>query len=400
MAALVSDLTPRFTKKPSSNVNYKGFKSPDLYLDPKRSIVLQVKASEFIRNASSVAEYTLRFPRVTKVRDDKPYDQCMDVEEFHRIKESCGGKLVKRSDGKRSFPFRKRKVSSSSSNEDEPVNKQAISSEPLKVPGPSLVLPSKSLITKPSPSKDPQSSTTVSSIFNSKTFLLYGGTPWIANMRAKIEQHGGKISLNTVPGMFAIVGEREDYFKVKKAIEFGTYDVLKPSWIESCIDSKSCLPTFPKDYFWYSEETGKRFEADFDEFGDSYTKPVTKDEVKSLLNTVMKSSQNDNDSDFDIDELKEELASCSGFALTKTSIFKTFRIAFREENDPVIAALIEFYGGKVVDSELQSGVTHVIVKDPLSPSKKTHLSAMLVKPQWVEDCVSKSRLLDELLYSP
>jgi len=62
--------------------------------------------------------------------------------------------------------------------------------------------------------------------------------------------------------------------------------------------------------------------------------------------------------------------------------------------------MIEYYGGKTVGSEGSSSedVTHVIVKDPLSPRKKKQLSAFMVKPEWVKDCIKERKLLDEHRY--
>jgi DNA ligase-4 len=50
---------------------------PDVWFYPKDSVVLQVKATEIIPKQESYAlRYTLRFPRVQKLRDDKSWLDC------------------------------------------------------------------------------------------------------------------------------------------------------------------------------------------------------------------------------------------------------------------------------------------------------------------------------------
>lgn len=56
--------------------------APDVWIEPKHSIVLQVKASELVRTSTFRTSHTLRFPRVVAVRDDKPWHDCCSLQEF------------------------------------------------------------------------------------------------------------------------------------------------------------------------------------------------------------------------------------------------------------------------------------------------------------------------------
>ncbi|XP_026470938.1 DNA ligase 4-like [Ctenocephalides felis] len=47
--------------------------APDVWIEPKNSRILQVKATELIRTTAFKTNYTLRFPRVEKIRYDKPW---------------------------------------------------------------------------------------------------------------------------------------------------------------------------------------------------------------------------------------------------------------------------------------------------------------------------------------
>ena len=66
---------------------------PEVWYDPEFSPVLQVKAAEIIFSSSMAAGWTIRFPRVEKVREDKgPKDACT-LEEFETLRKRCEGKL-------------------------------------------------------------------------------------------------------------------------------------------------------------------------------------------------------------------------------------------------------------------------------------------------------------------
>lgn len=48
-------------------------------------VFVKVRASELIRSSSFGTDYTLRFPRVEQVRDDKPVQDVMKLKEFNEI---------------------------------------------------------------------------------------------------------------------------------------------------------------------------------------------------------------------------------------------------------------------------------------------------------------------------
>ncbi|CAG9862618.1 unnamed protein product [Phyllotreta striolata] len=57
---------------------------PQYYIEPEKSLVFTIRASELVRDTHSdfKTHYTLRFPRVLKVRDDKPVDECLHITEL------------------------------------------------------------------------------------------------------------------------------------------------------------------------------------------------------------------------------------------------------------------------------------------------------------------------------
>ena len=50
---------------------------PDVWIEPKRSRILQIKAAQFVPTDKFKAGYTLRFPRVQRIRADKVPRLCV-----------------------------------------------------------------------------------------------------------------------------------------------------------------------------------------------------------------------------------------------------------------------------------------------------------------------------------
>lgn len=79
-----------------AGIRLKKEPTPDVWLDPEKSIILQVKAAEIVPSDIYNAGYTLRFPRVVKVRDDKSWPDCTSLQEVLNMTSNTGGKLAKR----------------------------------------------------------------------------------------------------------------------------------------------------------------------------------------------------------------------------------------------------------------------------------------------------------------
>lgn len=47
-------------------------------------MILEIKAAEFIKSNNFPCDYTLRFPRVEKIRYDKDWHEAMTYEEFQK----------------------------------------------------------------------------------------------------------------------------------------------------------------------------------------------------------------------------------------------------------------------------------------------------------------------------
>lgn len=61
---------------------------PDVWIDPKESTILQIKAAELSQSSSYGTPFALRFPRIEAWRKDKIWNECMtlgDYEQFYKV---------------------------------------------------------------------------------------------------------------------------------------------------------------------------------------------------------------------------------------------------------------------------------------------------------------------------
>ena len=56
-------------------------------IEPRDSIIVQIKASEITPSDKYRCQCTMRFPRMERVRDDKSWYDCMTYEELKQMRE-------------------------------------------------------------------------------------------------------------------------------------------------------------------------------------------------------------------------------------------------------------------------------------------------------------------------
>ncbi|CAG7733195.1 unnamed protein product [Allacma fusca] len=428
MDKLLNDLEPNFVRSenPGFNVPFKGRKRPDFYIDPKKSVVVQVKATEILYHENYALQYTLRFPRIVVVRRDKSWQDILTLKEFHEIRVTYGGKFAKRNNEVGSsrkvnyqpektpykIPTSEREENSNKTSAQGASNQQASSSKYFTI--------SKSYKTRSAKNVsatidiDPKNAIKIQrNVFNSLVFCAIGSQDWKLSTEKEIILSGGEIVQNPTSDMFAIIAETLSV-KVDKLIKKGQYDVLRSSWISKCLMSEKIEKIFPEDIFAVKPSTRAELDKDFDVFGDSYRNKNSSIETKKLLKRVMdEEKDNDcNDSGLD-DSLEESSLPCrkrnlqeldpkDAAKIRKYNFLDECKIAIRGEIHPQDLFKYQhnvlFYGGHFAHDEGEVGVTHVLSWDQNSPTKQKQLSAFVVKPKWLLDCLASKKLLDELNY--
>ena len=252
---LVRNLKEVLVNHEIASIKHGRRKRPDLHIDPKRSVVLQVKASEIIPSKEYEIGFSLRFPRITKTRYDKNWDDAMSVKEFTDLRKSCDGKLAKKSGGtgrppwlnKRAKPTDKQRGGDSSDEETS----ESPSKSPVKKKG--LVRsPVKSTLSILAAASSTSKSTTASgismlsgtakksTIFAERVFCLIGADKWKEEVSGLLIAHGVNakdgIIPNPMPDCLCIIAEKES-LRIKNYEKNGSFDIAKGRiWIDKCIE--------------------------------------------------------------------------------------------------------------------------------------------------------------------
>lgn len=69
---------------------------PEVYIEPRNSVIIQVKAAEIVGSDMYKTDCTLRFPRIEKIREDKEWHECMTLAELDQFRSKASGKLASR----------------------------------------------------------------------------------------------------------------------------------------------------------------------------------------------------------------------------------------------------------------------------------------------------------------
>ena len=67
---------------------------PDVWIEPRHSLIVQVKATEITSTEKYKTGLTLRFPTLVKFRPDKPWYECMAFSELKDLYNKNGGRLA------------------------------------------------------------------------------------------------------------------------------------------------------------------------------------------------------------------------------------------------------------------------------------------------------------------
>ena len=429
MDELITQLRPFFVKNKIPGVKFKGRRRPDLFIDPANSVIVQVKASEILYSKEYVLNYSLRFPRIIAVRRDKRWNEATTVKEFHELRIACKGKLVKRSDRpshnqnegpstsgalvpadpKNYFENIDKDFNFTSSDDegDDPNSKKKsrkkLNESPTKSPLKGILLRAKTALDK---AKIQAPDTVELNIFESRVFCVVSTYEWRKEMEMKLMKYGGIIVRNPTKDTFCIVAETEKSQTVINKKKEGSYDIVKPSWIDECIQRKAFQPFLPKDLFFAKKATQDFLSQYYDIYGDSHTKKCSLAEVKELIHNVIQKHviPEKQPSPSKMEAIKRQIDQelFPGDAkMKKWSFLSECKIAFRGQVDILTKCSIEFYGGTVVSEEWDPSVTHVILPSNSSSAgtmPRCNSSAFLMKRSWIEDCLQKKELLSEFSY--
>ncbi|KAL1887704.1 DNA ligase (ATP) [Sporothrix stenoceras] len=393
---------------------------PDVWIRPKDSIVVSVKAASVSPSDSFAVRETLRFPRFRRLRLDRAWDTALDTEQFKALRDRISEEAKERKemqieDRRQRRPTKKAKLGlvivGQGRGRKENAGDAGAVFESASVAGTQLV----------------------DDVFANLTFcVLSEATKPTKKSRGEVEalvkSHGGRITQRPDASANTTVIADKKVIKVASLIKAGQTDIIRPVWLLDCVSQTGgdfLLPFETRHLLHATEETEAKAALTTDEFGDSFARDVTVDELREIFGQMQTPGGRYNDSPFStanfLDQLEEH---GHDLGSSRSLLFRRCRVHFAIMDTAPSTSLtrlkarIRFGGGLVEDSLDSEATTHVVVvtgpvvdnaaaeqRDLIVAEIRQQLSTQKRQPRvvntsWVDDSWKEGTVLDEEQYVP
>ncbi|XP_050440237.1 DNA ligase 4 [Adelges cooleyi] len=352
-----------------ANINFNKEK-PDLWIEPESSVILQIKATEIVTSNLFKAGTVLRFPRIQKVRYDKPWNHCMTVEEFNAIKVRTDGMLCQDHIMEGQTPNKVRKAQTVAS-----VSKQFRAPDLCDV-------------------------TTTSEVLEGKEFCVMSDCEHLtkAQIERKIHELGGSFVQNPGNNTFCVLANDLKSMRVNAIQKKGEHSIIKTKWMLYCFNDEEFLNWTPEHVLALSKEHKILMDVEYDTYGDSFTKEATVESLRSAMDKVELN---------DINVTEESFFKFQKDLFSEVHCFKAFGkclVYFDDLNldtlptrnfhtNSVLEMIIFKFNGGTVCKEINNDTTHVLVhsSNPKHIKKYESINSqrekpfLIVKENWVKE---------------
>ncbi|KAF6376352.1 DNA ligase 4 [Rhinolophus ferrumequinum] len=382
---------PFHKKAPPSSI-LCGTEKPEVYIEPCKSVIVQIKASEIVPSEMYRTGCTLRFPRIEKIREDKEWHECMTLDDLEQLRGKASGKLA----SKHLYV----------GGEDEPQEKKRKAAPKIKkVIGiiEHLKAPNLSNVNK------------VSNTFEDVEFCVMNGIdshpkPDLEN---RIAELGGYIVQNPGPDTYCVIAGSEN-IRVKNIISSNKHDVVKPEWLLECFKTKSCVPWQPRFMIHMCPSTKQHFAREYDCYGDSYFVDTDLNQLKEVFSGIKNADEQTPEEMAPVIADLEHRYSWDNSPLSMFRHHTIYLDLYTVINDlstkiegtrlAITALELRFHGAKVV-SCLTEGVSHVIIGEDHSRvvdfkafRRTLKRKFKILQEGWVTDSIDKCVLQEECQY--
>uniref|UniRef100_A0A0C9Q6E2 DNA ligase 4 n=1 Tax=Fopius arisanus TaxID=64838 RepID=A0A0C9Q6E2_9HYME len=365
---------------------------PDVWIHPQHSVVLEIRASEMSESSNYPGGWTLRFPRVEKIRDDKPFDDCCTLAELRGLKNRRGfiQKLTKRhatTEDIYEAPLKFKK------------SRHTISE--IKVDDCYLGISASDVVR-------------ASRVFMGKEFCVINGETMKERAgegntgkgmtKREIErlvmEHSGKIVQNPTKETFCVIAGDSQGIKVRNIVDSRKYDVVRISWVMRAVEDENLggvVEFFPWELIGMKMETFVRLRERFDEYYDDYFEDADEETFKRSTDRV--SLLKDNQmvlTKRKVQELEREIFQGN----SSFNIFRGLVGVFIDGTD-VRAFEFRFMGGEV-KVEVDQDVTDVFVGEGNVSmievyervNQRARADVRIIKSQWIQECLKEGKAVE------
>ncbi|XP_069022381.1 DNA ligase 4 [Embiotoca jacksoni] len=359
-----------------------GTEKPEVYIEPRNSVILQVKATEIVGSDMYKTNCTLRFPRIEKIREDKEWHQCTTLAELDQFRSKASGKLASRH---------------LCIDADEPQKKKR------KLPAKNKKAFGVVDHFKP---QDLSGVTKETDMFEDVEFCILNGTEDHpkSELEKGVARCGGIVVQNPGKDSYCVIAGVEN-MRVKNLIAANQHDVVRAAWLLECLDLKEVVPWQPRHMIHMSPSTREHFAKEYDGYGDSYFVDTDERQLREVFGRIGAASG------VDAGQVEERC----GWDDLPTSMFRPFTAYMDADvGDPESAAAAscleiraqEFlYHGGTVAQKLEEGVSHVVVaeetrlRDLRTVRRRFRKKFKIVRDSWVTDSIEAGYVTNDTDYS-
>ncbi|KAF2758851.1 ATP-dependent DNA ligase [Pseudovirgaria hyperparasitica] len=387
----------------------KQYERPDVYINPRDSLVVSVKAASVTPTDQFRTQFTLRFPRFKKLRLDKDWESALTYQGFLDLKHNAEQEQQE----KKFELMANRKQRSTRSRK-----------RPLIVAGTNERVET--------PYAGPQTRVFEGMTFHVLTEALKPQKRNKAELEQLIKSNGGNIIANARDEKIICIADRRP-LAVAAIEKRQDRSVVRPLWLFDCIAQsnadasrpKYLLPYEPSHLLFGIEEDQLSADNNIDKYGDSYARDLTPDGLKELFRVMPKMEEEDDDDEvMDVDDAEGDEIDMGGLP---GCVFRGVVVYFDNgssdtvmEDEDVCSTgkedklsmflatnIVRFGSGRTCGDLDDCNITHVVIgkdrsrlKDIRSQiSHKTKVPRM-VTTEWIQECWTEKTLLDEERFTP
>lgn len=368
--------------------NYHEKEAPDQWIKPEESIIIQIKGAQVILSSQFRTLKTLRFPRFTKIRDDKDYKTSLSYDEFVSLQREV----------------------------DIKISEKAKVQAKVKPTGSGRIKKRKILQYVPEKFDD----TVESYLFDGYTFFIMSDQfkPRMrkSELEKLVQKHGGRVTDEyDGSGNCHLIADKL-LVKVAGIIGSGySGSILRPNWILSCIQHNRIVRVEPKHLLHAGDAELREAKKNVDKFGDSYYESISDIELKGLMSQMTISKKVDSVSlrlqVFErSDNPPRSLLFCrcvvyfDKLTLAAKNGLSVPEANYGAEQDLTLAQNYALAGGAQVVTDLYHPKLNLIACSSLDTSRVSRLLTIIsnmkspiriVNTDWFTQCWAEKTLLDE-----
>ncbi|XP_047063165.1 putative DNA ligase 4 [Lolium rigidum] len=403
LATLVAKLKPHFRKneypkKPPRfyEVTNNSKERPDVWIEsPDKSVIISITSDiRTIKSEVFAAPYCLRFPRIQRVRYDKPWHECLDVQSFAEIVHSSNGTMHKAEDAK---SLKNDNLKNSKTNKRR--EKKNVS-----------IIPAHLMKTDVSGLKG-------ETLIFANTMFYFVNTPPSYNLdyfHKLVVENGGSFSMNLNDSVTHCIAAEKKGIKYKAAIRHGR--IIHHSWILDCSKQKCLLRLQPKYILFLADFARHKFPEEIDSYADFYYWDIDVADLKQIFSNIDKVPVDPSM----VHRYKKKYYADERFCFFQGCCIYFYHAPLVNEDYNVISDLalkrvkqdLTMHGGQFCSS--LAPATHLVIVSVLQvynfdivyksfpPAERRYLHDKrlhVVTNKWLEDSVDKQLKLPETAYN-